>query len=283
MPFITNHEQDPHRGRLTYLIYGWWKTGKTSLLLRMLKEHSDQVVYLLSADKGDKQVSLTPRAFPTLAIARPTTLGEWRADVKEVADRVDRLISQKKRKAHNIWVAVDTISHCQVQLLAESRKLAVSVARSGKGRIESDDEYVRDALTQVDYNVNLGHMAEITNALGRLPCNVVYIALERREKSDEGANPKGFATPSLSGQALDKIAGDADVVARLVADDAGKRTLHIAPGSMWTAGDRTGRLSATEPADIWALHQKWLGALPAEPEPAPAVSGPVPEPAEVQK
>ena len=252
--FISDLSHDPFGGRIVYLIFGKPKLGKTSLLLRMLKEHQDQTALLISADKGDTQVRLDPGSYQgRLAISRPTTLREWRVCIHEATTRIENAV--KKRPPGTVWCVLDTTTHMQVQLLTESRKLSVMTAKSGKGRIEDGDEYTRDLITQVDYNVNLGHMAEITNSLMRLPCNLVFFALER---TDTDAFERKTSVPSLSGQSRDKVMGDADVIARLVKDDGEARRLLVAPGSGWTAGDRTGRLAAEEPADLWAMHQKIL-------------------------
>lgn len=248
--FISDLSHDPFGGRIVYLIYGAWKIGKTDLLLRMLKAHADEGVILISADKGDTKVRLDSAPYQgRLLIARPTSLHEYRVATAEAT----KLVAKSKRPAGALWCVLDTVTAMQNQLLAEARKLSVSSAKSGKGRIEEGDEYLRDMTTQVDYNVNLGHMAEITNALMRLPCNIVFLALERKDGPQDG--PK-TANPSLSGQSRDKVAGDADVIARMVKEDGGERKLLVAPGSGWNAGDRTGKLAAEEPADLWAMHQK---------------------------
>lgn len=248
--FVSDLSKDPFGGKIVFVIYSEPKIGKTELLLDMLRKHEDQRLYLISADKGDTRVRLDHAPYQgRMAVARPTTLREWRQTMVEVQSLVKSSFA-KGRKASDMWVCIDTVTSMQLQLLAEARKLDVAVGRSGKRGIQDGDEFSRDLLTQVDYNVNLGHMVEVTNELLSLPANIVMMALE---KKGQDGRP---ACPALSGQSKDKIVGDADIIARLVIGEGGKRVLQCQPGDDFTAGDRTGKLAPVERADLYALRQK---------------------------
>lgn len=249
--FVTDLSKDPFGGKINFCIYSAEKIGKTTMVFKMLKEHPEARVYLISADNGDTAARLDPAPYQgRLAIARPKTLKEWRDTLKELKVKVQSSIA-KGTIAGNVWAVVDHVTSMQGELLSESRKLAVSVGKSGKGNIaEAGDEYSRDMLTQVDYNVNLGHMTEITNELLSLPCNVLMLGLEK--KGFDG----GPYSINLSGQGKAKVLGDADVIARLVVGDKDSRVLICHPTDDTQAGDRTGKLAKFEPPDLWALRQK---------------------------
>lgn len=248
--FVTNLSTDPFGGKIIFCIYSQEKLGKTTLIYKMLKEHPETRVYLVSADNGDTASRLDPTPYQgRLAVARPKTLREWRLTMNELKANIKASII--KNKPSNVWAVIDHVTAMQGELLTESRKLAVQLGKSGKGNIDTaGDEYSRDMLTQVDYNVNLGHMIEITNELLALPCNIVMFGLEK--KGFEGAP----ITISLAGQGKAKVLGDADVIARLVVGDKDTRVLLCRPGDDFQAGDRTGKLAAVEPADLWALREK---------------------------
>lgn len=267
--FQTDLSADPFVRRLVWLIYGVPKVGKTSLILDMIEKTKD-IAYVISADKGTKRAGMDPQKYKgRLAIAYPGSLREYRDSINEMESRI-KAVTQKV-SPERVWAVIDTINAMQIQLLAEGRKLSVTSAKSGRGRIEDADEYVRDAVTQVDYNVNLGLMAELTNAVMRLPCNVVFIALEKQEDRDGSKT----AIPALSGQSKEKVTGDADVIARMTIVD-GKRKLCIQPGAGWYAGDRTGIYQAEEEPDLHALAMRWrdkvantgagMGSVPSQGE-----------------
>jgi hypothetical protein len=259
--FITDFRDDPFAGRLLMLVYGRQKIGKTSLLLKLVEPWQGKpskegpIVYLISADRGTKRIHLDGDKYKgRIAIAYPGELREYRRSVAEVHERVEKML--KKKQPKDIWVAIDTVTHMQILLLTEARTIEVK-AQEAKKRKSRDPEnaYVRDALTRVDYNVNLGHMAEITNAILRLKANILFIALEKEARD---ANDRSFTVPALSGQSKEKILGDADIVARMSISpkDADSRVFLLAPGQGWDAGDRTGRLDEMEPADLQSVYDK---------------------------
>jgi hypothetical protein len=255
--FITDPTNDPYLGRHIYMIYGVPGTGKTSAILNLIEQHPDQKVYYLSVDKGlTKLRDMNPAGFEAkykgkMAWAYINGLRDMREALIELRDvKIKNLMT--KVSSDNIWCVIDTVSHLQSQLLAEARKLDVSKGNKKGGKIQDDDEYVRDLLTQVDYNVNLGHMVEITNAMLALPCNVVFLALE---KNDTDRYDRKIAVPALSGQSREKICGDTDVIARMVIEN-GERKFFVQPGDGFYAKDRLGKLDPVEPPDFWALHQK---------------------------
>lgn len=242
------------------LIYGKPKIGKTSLLLRLVQpwegvlvKDGGPIVFLISADKGTKQIQLDPQKYQgRIKIAYPDTLSDWRRTAAEVFERVSN--ARKIKAAKDIWVCIDTVGHMQNMLLAEARTIEARDARQKKGT-KPEDAYLREMTTRVDYGINLCHMGELSNSFLRTPANIVMLAVER-EKAD--ANGRKEHSVSLSGQSHDKIIGDADVFARMVLDND-KRMFLLRAGSNYDAGDRTGRLDNKEPADLAHVYEKIFG------------------------
>jgi len=254
------------------LVYGQSKIGKTTLLLDLVDPFIGKPVkegpicYLVSADRGTKRIHLEGTKYEKrIAIAYPLTLHEYRTVVAELEVRIKKVA--KVKSSRDIWVILDTVTHMQDQLLTECRMVDVKnyAPKRAKQKKPEDDVYARDATTQVDWNINLTLMCELTNSLLKLPANVLMIALEK-----EGRDSAGRTTysPALSGQSREKIIGDADVCARMVPHpkDPEKRVFMLRPGKGWVAGDRTNRLNAIEPARLSHL-QKKIFTPEQEPEP----------------
>lgn len=251
------------------MVYGQSKIGKTTLVLNLVEPYLGKstkegpVCYLISADRGTKKIHLAGDRYEgRIAIAYPNTLAEWRETVKELGVRINKVA--KFKSAKDIWIVLDTVTHMQNQLLTESRAIDVksfSPKRNKGNRGKADDVFVRDATTQVDWNINLTHMGELTNSLLKLPANVLTIALEK-----EGRDSAGRATygPALSGQSREKIVGDADIVARMMVHpkDGDKRVLLVGTGNGSVAGDRTGKLKRLIPARLSYLQEKIFEQAP---------------------
>lgn len=259
MPFIRNFEDDPLKERVYSLIYGPPKIGKTYAVLDLIKKHGDYVV-MLSFDRGDFAVRQDPETYKGKMVrANPATLGEIRDDLKEAGFIVNKL-AKKGIPRSSIWLVMDTMTHAQTILLAEARKINIKNPHTRDGRTE----YVRDATTQVDYMVNLGHMNEIADALASMKCNVIVITLEKNEILHGRRDKTSNMIPALSGQAYTRFLGDADVILRMV-EEKGERYFSLSGQSgSCVGGDRSGKLDIREPADIKHIQQKMLGAKQAK-------------------
>lgn len=268
MTFIRNFADD--RTEQVYLmLFGAGKIGKTTCVLDLVERERDYVV-MLSMDGGWKlRVRHNPDAFQKhLVVAEPRTLGAMRKDFKEA-----RFVVEKVAKAgvsrNRIWVCLDTITHAQTLLMAEARKISIKNPRADDAR----DEYVRDATTDVDWMVNLGHMSEVADALLAMGCNVVVIAHEK----EQAVNRKktGVMIPAIGGQSLSRFMGDADAVLYMTNDGKQRILEPFVDGDL--TGDRSGRLGAKETTDLRAIANKMLGLeapkLAADTEPEKEEAG----------
>lgn len=262
MGFIKKFGSDPLAERIYALIYGVEGIGKTRMVLDLVKKHGDFVV-LFSIDRGDLAVKQEPDTYEgKMAIGYPRSLRELR----ELMQEGESLIAQLAKKGvprSRIWVVVDTATHLQSKLLAEARKINVRNPESRDVR----NEYVRDAVVEVDYGINLAHMSELADFLVDVKANVVVTALEKSErvKRDE----TGRVIPAISGQSATRLQGDADVILRLTKDKKGKRYLVLNAADA-LGKDRSARLDDREPADLKLLQQKVTGtAVPALPAGSP--------------
>jgi hypothetical protein len=218
------------------------------MVLDLVRKHGDYVV-LFSFDKGTFEVRKNPEIYEKkLAIAEPTTLKALRDDMHEGSMIIEKLVKGGIER-HRIWAVIDTVTHLQNRLMTEARQIDVKNPRANDGR----RDYVRDATTEVDYNINLTHMSEIANFLSSLPCNIVINSLSREEYVDRKRT--GKVVPAISGQSGLRFAGDADAILYLDRDKEGKRWLEC---NVDTGGDRSGMLSKFEPADLKALAAKML-------------------------
>lgn len=248
MGFQKKFSEDPLRNRVYLLVHSEPKVGKTHMVLDLVRKHGDYVV-LFSFDKGTFEVRKNPEIYEKkLAIAEPTTLKALRDDMHEGSMIIEKLVRGGIER-HRIWAVVDTVTHLQNRLMTEARQIDVKNPKANDGR----RDYVRDATTEVDYNINLTHMSEIANFLSSLPCNVIVNSLSREEYVDR--KKTGKVVPAISGQSGLRFAGDADAILYLDRDKSGKRWLEC---NVETGGDRSGMLSQYEPADLKALAAKML-------------------------
>ena len=256
MPFVRDFEGDELAQRVYLVLFGPGKIGKTRSALALVTDHN-QYVFLLSVDSGILYVRQNPKLFKgklgVYTEKGPWTLKRTRDNLKETTSRVKALM--EKVPAEKVWVVLDTATHLQTALLAEARRVVV---KKGHGRelASISDEYEREMVTQVDYQVNLGHMAEVADALMGMPCNVVVNCLEKAET--KGRDKTGVMLPSLSGGAYTRIMGDADAVLRMESSEDGERIFKtFVQGS--DSGDRSGNLDRIEPADLKHIQRKMLG------------------------
>lgn len=249
MSFTRNFAEDPLRGRVYLLLHSEPKVGKTRAVLNLIREHGNYVV-MLSFDSGTLEVRQSPTVFQgKLALATPKNLQEVRKDIEETDLMIEKLYRKGVHRS-KIWVCVDTVTALQHKLMIEARKVNVKNPEATDRR----REFVRDAVTEIDYNINLVHMGEVADWLAGLACNVVVNALSREETVER--KKTGRVVPAISGQSGLRFNGDADAILYLNRDDSGKRWFEI---DSETGGDRSGMLDAKEPADLLRIQRKMLG------------------------
>lgn len=241
--------KDNFTRRLIMLVYGRPKVGKTTLLYKLAE--GGAYVYLISTDRGTLAGNLKPteRIQVTYPGTGKSYLHDLRESILEVRERASVLSSRVGPE--KVWIAVDTVTHMQSQLLVEARTVNIKNPASNANR----DEFVRDIMTQVDWGINLTMMAEISEAIRAVPCNVCYIALEKQERD---RTDKPIAIPAMSGQSAERYKGDADIIVRMTLDNDGNRVLLCTPEHGYEAGGRTDRLSAIEAPDLEKIRAKVL-------------------------
>lgn len=250
MPFEPIESMDCQSyNRLSLLLYGRFRVGKTEAILRVC-ERGD-VVFLLSIDKGirsafDRVATLKKRLFVSYA----DTLLDLRNDIASVEDRIAKA-KASGADLRRVWLVVDNITHMQQNFQTESRSINVKNTTNPK----VGTGIVRDAMVQLDYGVLNTWTNEIVMRLLRLPCNVVFVALERVDFDTK------IAEPSLVGQSRDTIPGLCDVIARMViGNDTSTRNLICGTQSSSETGARgaMGKLNEVELADLSHLRDKYL-------------------------
>jgi hypothetical protein len=252
MAFTKKFTEDPLRNRVYLLVHSEPKVGKTHMVLDLVREHGDFVV-LFSFDEGTFEVRKSPEVFEgKLAIAKPTSLKQLRDDMHEGAVFIERLVKAGIPR-WRIWAVIDTVTHMQNRLMTEARQ--INVKNPDARDIRRD--FVRDATTEVDFNINLAHMSEVANYLSSLPCNVVVNSLSKEEYVER--KKTGKVLPAITGQSALRFTGDADAILYLNRNDAGERWLEC---DAETGGDRSGMLSKREPANLKTVAIKMIGRDP---------------------
>ena len=255
MAFIAVGDNKGLYERLTMLLYSAPRLGKTTALLQI--PATGEILYVLSTDAGLRAAlsgtaEEVTRINKNMRVTYATGLLDIRRDLSYLSQQIPVLIS-KGVKPWKIWVALDTVTHLQQHFLSETRTIQVGT-KGATGNPQVGETYVRDATVQVDYGILNAWMNEIVNGIMRLPCNVVFIALE---KSDD---KKKTMYPALVGQSADKVAGDVDVIAYLIDNGKGGRELKLKTDPRWLCGFRgkPGLLADTEGPDLLALRDKYL-------------------------
>lgn len=249
MAFTKKFTEDPLRNRVYLLVHSEPKVGKTHMVLDLVRKHDNYVV-LFSFDEGTFEVRREPQVYEgKLALAKPTSLRALREDMHEASMLIERLVKNGVPR-WNIWAVVDTLTHLQNRLMTEARQISVKNPDARDVR----RDFVRDATTEVDYNINLTHMSEVANYLSSLPCNVIINSLSREEYVER--RKTGRVLPAITGQSALRFNGDADAILYLNRDDDGNRWLEC---DTETGGDRSGKLGKREPADLIAISNKMLG------------------------
>jgi hypothetical protein len=248
----------PLSARLVFMVFGRPKIGKTRLALDLAKK--GQYVMMISCDRGARfELHRNSKDYQGhVALAEVSGLAEFRKALGELKVNIGRLV-KAGIPAGKIWVVVDTLTHMQAQLLQEARR----IDQKNPGAVEkSREDFLRDFTTQVDWGINLTLMGEQSDAMLALPCNVVYIALEKTEK------PKGQSekpAPAMSGQSKERFLGDSDVILHMTRGN--DKELQLETSYAGGAGDRTGLLDPIEPPDLLAIYNKVYGSAdqPSEP------------------
>jgi hypothetical protein len=226
-------------------MFGPPKIGKTRILLNLVKR--GDYVAMISTDHGTLEIYRNPSEYQGRLIAAEVyTLQDMRKALEEGKTTVRKLI-QNGIPAHKIWVCIDTLTHLQITLLTEARRISLKNPDSKNDH----DEYVRDITTQADWGINLGLMSECANMINSYPCNIVSTSLERESRTTRRPEP------SISGQSRDRFLGDADVILRIVCDQDNKRKFHTSV--LAGAGDRSGVLDEIEEPDLMVIRDKIFG------------------------
>lgn len=260
---VSDLAKDPYGGRVVLLLYGEEKIGKTTTILNMVPKGN--LLYLMSFDRGTMKIRLDPKLYQNRTLlAYPDGLKDIRDELEVFRERVKKAVANVG--ADKVWVVLDTVTDMQDQLLSEARKMDVKQVslKAAQKKDAGDDEFMRDMTTQLDYGINLAHMAETVNRVLGMPCNVIFVALERTDKENKNRPRIG---PRLSGQSYGLVVGKADAILRMTIGEGGARFFQCSPSSEFKAGDRSGNLAAVEPADLPALRTKMLGLDKADPTP----------------
>lgn len=242
---IFSRDFKMEKQRLSVLLFGTPKVGKTRCILDLVKRGN--YVCLMSTDFGTLEVFRNPSLYKgRLVVAGIHTLNEMRQALIEGKDIVRKLI-KSNINPKDIWVCIDTLTHLQVMLLMEARRISLKNPNSSE---DDRDEYIRDMTTQADWGINLSLMSEVANMINSYPCNIVNIALEREDRTTHKASP------AMSGQSKDRFAGDADLILRMICDNKGRR---FQTSVLDGAGDRSGVLNESEEPDLIAIRDKIFG------------------------
>jgi len=241
---------DDRTEQVYLLLFGPGKIGKTTCVLDLVERDRDYVV-LLSMDGGWKlRVRKNPAAFEKrLVVAEPRTLQEMRKDFQTARFKVQKVVKAGVPRSR-IWVALDTITHAQTQLMAEARKINIK----NPSAQDSRDEYIRDAQTEVDWMVNLGHMSEVADALLGMRCNIIVIAHEKEQSVQRKRT--GVMVPAIGGQSFSRFMGDADAVLKMRSDGHARVLEPFVDGEL--TGDRSGQLAPIEPPNLRTVADKML-------------------------
>lgn len=253
-------EGDPYGSRLVGCIYGRQKIGKTTVALKLL-EHGCKLA-ILSYDRGlqpaFRQLGYDQEKARSILVYYPGVTKEGlrtedvvkdtKDEIKQATSRIVALL-KKGFPAQKAWLIFDTFNHLQARALSEARR--ITIGQQSAARVDRD---VRDAITQVDYNVNLGQMRDIIDIALSAPCNVLFIC---HEKVDRELRDKPRAHPNVIGSTYSHLVGDVDFCFRMVIEE-GRRVFHTQPEDDEEAGYRLGKLEPIEEADLWKVYHKMV-------------------------
>jgi len=244
--------------RIVGLIYGKPKVGKTTAALKLAKE-GFKLCYF-SFDMGVRKAlkSLEKKGkdspfYDNFVLFVPGVDEEGKRTKLVISSTLDDLEEARKIASKwgfdKTWLVIDTITHLQVRALSDARKVMI-----GRQSTSVSDEPVRDAVTQVDYNVNLGQMRELADHIITVPWNVLYIANESQQRDRQDKPVYG---PAIMGQSYNAIVGDVDFCFRMVVID-GKRFFKCQPSPVEEAGYRDGKFEELEEANLNDVWKKFM-------------------------
>jgi hypothetical protein len=242
---IFNRTFKLEKQRLSVLLFGAPKLGKTRTLLKLVKD--GDFVVLISTDHGTLEVYRNPMVYEKrLVVAEVYNLTDMREALEEGKNIVRKVIKAGVPPS-KVWAAIDTVTHLQIMLLTEARKISLRNPDAKDDR----DEFVRDITTQADWGINLGLMSECANMLNSYPCNVVNVALERESRTTHRPEP------ALSGQSGARFLGDADLILRMAYEKG--QGVKLLTSTHDGAGDRSGVLDEMEEPDLKVIRNKIFG------------------------
>ncbi len=232
--------------RLTMLLYGEFRVGKTELCLKLLE--GNEILYYFPIDKGIRTMLYRKQEEKKKMLVSTET--SYEGILSDVNSLTNRIIAQtsKKNDGYRRWVIVDTATQMQSNLLSEARK----VQTAGTNNPNVQNKQQRAHVTQTDWGINLAWMTQIVQMLIQIPCNIVFITLEAKDHFT------GKACPMLQGATAGRLPGSCDIIARLVRDGKKGRVLHCVGNEGMDGGTRGWELDDVEPADLVALRDKFL-------------------------
>lgn len=268
-------DNDPFATRFLLGLYGAPGSGKTSSLLDLAR--CKNVVFLVSVDtraasaarfekdevyKGwlkIKYIRFDPGNQTDVAIKAKGLRFSFREKLGRVLSsiydqEIPALLQKNPRLTPGrIWVAIDTMTHLQQNLLAEAQEVQVGQA-SPTGKKVLDDGYAvdRELTTQPEWGANAAVLSKIMNYLLEQPYNLVLTMFEKNDKDYKNVTR---VQPALQGASLQRIMGDLDVILHLTATDAGEHTFHSRSSSSRECKDCFGVL----PENIPLLRAKETG------------------------
>lgn len=217
------------------LVYGQAGVGKTTLI----KTAPNPLI--LSVEGG--LLSLQGADIPYIEVHSIVELGEafmW--------------IQQSQEAAQYKTICLDSLSELAEVCLQENKY----IEKDGK-KVKTDG--------RLAYGDTGDQVTRLIRCFRDLPGRHVYFSA-KLDKSETQEGARLFA-PSMPGKSMTQNLPyyfDEVLALRVVANAEGQpvRVLQTAPDTMWTAKDRSGRLSPMEPADLTYIFDKIAGAQSAE-------------------
>lgn len=234
---------------LKALITGKPKIGKTTVALNLALK--GEKVFVFSVDRG--------LADPVREINQGTKRGklyeknimafDFFSDDLDLRDgeraikKMVALIEKAKNTPHNkIWFVLDNLTHLQVKFVDQLRRYSFETK-------EKAESVVKDALTQLDWQVMSNWIMNICTPMFEAQCNTVFIA---HEKTDKKGNPK----LDVSGQSANIISGLTNANFHM-AIMGGERKFELRNDGV--SGIRSRVFDEVEVADLAKIRDKFLG------------------------
>jgi len=235
---------------MNLLVYGLPKSGKTTFCASA----ADKIKTLfIDVEAGLSSTVDKPIKFISISSADRDPLGT----LMRIAD----WLSTKGKHPYQL-VVIDSLTQLQWLLMQSTRTTYVG-----------GEKRVRDHADLRDWGINIDEMRRVVTRFRDIhrdnpQVNVAFTALEQTLKDEETGVV--FRQPEFSGKTLSSdLCGLVDTVLFLEmvksVDKAGKvtleRVLHSQKSHRYVAGDRTNRLAAEEPPDMFNLWHKIVGDI----------------------